>query len=39
MEEIAAYVQNNVIADYLETSIDLETNETKLSIKRKFFSD
>jgi hypothetical protein len=39
MQEIAAYVDSNITMDYLETSIDWETGEINLKVKKKYFNN
>lgn len=39
MQEIAAYVDSNITMDYLETSIDWETGEIQLKVKKKYFNN
>lgn len=39
MQEIAAYVDSNITMDYLETSIDWETGEIDLKVKKKYFNN
>lgn len=39
MQEMAAYVDSNITMDYLETSIDWETGETQLKVKKKYFNN
>lgn len=39
MQEIAAYVDSNITMDYLETSVDWETGETNLRVKKKYFNN
>lgn len=38
MQEIAAYVDSNITMDYLETSVDWETGEIDLKVKKKYFN-
>ena len=39
MQEVAAYVDSNITMDYLETSIDWETGEINLKVKKKYFNN
>ena len=39
MQEIAAYVDSNITMDYLETSVDWETGEVNLKVKKKYFNN
>ena len=39
MQEIAAYVDSNITMDYLETSVDWETGEINLKVKKKYFNN
>ena len=39
MQEMAAYVDSNITMDYLETSVDWETGEIQLKVKKKYFNN
>lgn len=39
MQEIAAYVDSNITMDYLETSVDWETGDIELRVKKKYFNN
>jgi hypothetical protein len=39
MQEIAAYVDSNITMDYLETSVDWETGDIDLRVKKKYFNN
>lgn len=39
MQEIAAFVDSNITIDYLETSVDWETGEINLKVKKKYFNN
>ena len=39
MQEVAAYVDSNINIDYLETSVDYETGEINLKVKKKYFNN
>lgn len=39
MQEIAAYADCNITMDYLESSVDWETGEIDLKVKKKFFNN
>lgn len=39
MQEIAAYVDSNITMDYMETSVDYETGEIQIKVKKKYFNN
>ena len=39
MQEIAAYADCNITMDYLESTVDWETGEIDLKVKKKFFNN